>query len=429
MGRPRKMPAQKPGMSEQSVSTPGNFLQAVHSRWGFDRFDYDLAAEIENAKAEHFFQKEQDALAFDWTQIDGNLWLNPEFGDIDTWAKKCALSAPYIEGQISRRRIFFLTPASVGANWFAEWVWGRARVIALNGRLTFDGHDQAYPKDCCLSVFGERPGFEVWKWPGGAKSSVFTAVSGDETGPAIASGAAPNAVFATTPARGPDEAGPARACKGPGGNHRFDTVPDAEGKRHCSDCDRLVSLPQPMRLTPGEADGRVSTADRKGFLIRAHQEKLLSFEELSGDIDDAWITLQYRAPPGWFTSQPTEPPEPEGAIGMLHAALTTRGVLAKLPEIAAWSTFQRDVARLWVEQGGEKPPFFPSACAACDRGDAPDSHTHTGEGTQCRPVKKKKPAAQTAPEPAPSPPLPPEAGHAGSGVVSAAERTVPLFEF
>lgn len=33
---------------------------------------------------------------------------------------------------------------------------------------------------------------------------------------------------------------PSARCKGPHGSHRFDTVEDAAGRRHCSDCDMLV---------------------------------------------------------------------------------------------------------------------------------------------------------------------------------------------
>ena len=61
-------------------------------------------------------------------------------------------------------RIFLLTPASIGANWFAEHVYGKAHVLALQGRLTFVGHKQPYPKDCILSVYGVKPGFSVWDW-------------------------------------------------------------------------------------------------------------------------------------------------------------------------------------------------------------------------------------------------------------------------
>jgi hypothetical protein len=45
-----------------------------------------------------------------------------------------------------------------------EYVWREAHVYALSPRLTFKGEKWPYPKDCMLSVFGEQPGFEVWRW-------------------------------------------------------------------------------------------------------------------------------------------------------------------------------------------------------------------------------------------------------------------------
>lgn len=160
-GAQRTMPAQKPGRSIQTYATPPEFIRAVRRRFVVKEFYYDLAAELETTKGAHFFCEEEDSLKQDWTKFrDKDLWLNPPFGNIAPWAKKCAV---YAYGHGHGGRICFLTPASIGANWFADHVWGVARVYALQGRLSFDGI-APYPKDCMLSVFGAEPGFEVWDW-------------------------------------------------------------------------------------------------------------------------------------------------------------------------------------------------------------------------------------------------------------------------
>ena len=69
-------------------------------------------------------------------------------------------------------RILLLVPASIGANWFAEHVHQRAYVLALQGRLTFDGHTQSFPKDLILAVYGWGPGFGVWSWRDDANAAV-----------------------------------------------------------------------------------------------------------------------------------------------------------------------------------------------------------------------------------------------------------------
>lgn len=154
------MPEQKPHRSEQDVETPREFIEAVIARFG--PIEFDLAADGLNKQATYFFSKDNDALNQDWWEEcpSGNLWLNPPFAKIAPWAKKCAEEAKYRRGFI-----LMLTPASVGANWFARHVEGKAYVLALSPRLTFVGHTRSYPKDLCLSVYGHGfKGFDSWRW-------------------------------------------------------------------------------------------------------------------------------------------------------------------------------------------------------------------------------------------------------------------------
>lgn len=173
----RVVPAQRPGRSKQDYETPSDFIAAVERRFG--PIAVDLAATADNAKAALYFGPKEDSLRTDWTtdasycqgenvwpryRLISSLdcWLNPPFGKIGPWAAKCAGSAPAFRDRGGR--IFLLTPASVGAEWFAEHVHGRALVLALRPRLTFVGETDPYPKDCVLSVFGAQPGFELWRW-------------------------------------------------------------------------------------------------------------------------------------------------------------------------------------------------------------------------------------------------------------------------
>ena len=155
-------PKQKPGKSKQDYATPWSLISAVQVRWG--KLDIDLAATAENAKADRFITPETDSLKVPWgAYADAHklrlAWLNPPFADIAPWAEKALNSATP-----SGLRIIMLTPASVGANWFRDYVHGRADVVALNGRITFEGAPDPYPKDCMLTLFGFEPGFDVWTW-------------------------------------------------------------------------------------------------------------------------------------------------------------------------------------------------------------------------------------------------------------------------
>lgn len=155
-------PTVKRGRSKQDYSTPNDFIVAVEKRFG--RFSWDLAADHWNTKCINYIDKEQDSFTVAWHELiepttgeKGLLWLNPEFSDITPWARKCA------EEAARGARILFLTPASVGSNWFADYVHKKAMVVALNPRLCFDGKNP-YPKDCILSHYNLEHGFDVWKW-------------------------------------------------------------------------------------------------------------------------------------------------------------------------------------------------------------------------------------------------------------------------
>jgi len=154
------MPAQKPGKSRQDYGTPEAFINAVIKRFG--PLACDLAATRENSKAPYLYKPSMDSLKYPWAISfpTGNLWLNPPFENIGVWAEKCALESLKRAGSI-----LFLTPASIGTEWFAQWVEPYAHVIGLRPRLTFEGCKDPYPKDLILSVYsaGLR-GFSTWRW-------------------------------------------------------------------------------------------------------------------------------------------------------------------------------------------------------------------------------------------------------------------------
>jgi len=156
----RTGPSVNRGGSKQDYGTPLDFLRAVHNRFGL--LSWDLACTSENCKAPagFYFDQGEDALAQPWGGLLGNLWLNPEFANIEPWAAKLA-------AECRDRSAFalFLTPASVGANWYARHVHGKAFVLGLSPRLTFEGTSDPYPKDLILSVYGfGLHGFDTWRW-------------------------------------------------------------------------------------------------------------------------------------------------------------------------------------------------------------------------------------------------------------------------
>ncbi len=150
------MPQQKPGRSKQDYSTPREFINAVELRFG--KIGFDLAASESNAIVPAYYDERRDALAQNWAALPALLWLNPPFARIESWAEKCA--AEMRKGA----RILFLTPASVGANWFQDHVVPNAHVLELQPRISFDG-EHPFPKDLILGCFLHGlTGRSVWRW-------------------------------------------------------------------------------------------------------------------------------------------------------------------------------------------------------------------------------------------------------------------------
>lgn len=157
------MPRQKPGKSKQDYGTPKEFLDAVRNRLCIQEFKVDLAATQENRVCPfwHGLDNGIDSLAdgVRWN-YNGWAWLNPPFSNITPWAAKAAKEAQ------RGAHIAMLIPASVGANWWRDWVEAYAYQSFLNGRITFVGETTPYPKDCALLLYTpwQFMGHEIWNW-------------------------------------------------------------------------------------------------------------------------------------------------------------------------------------------------------------------------------------------------------------------------
>jgi phage N-6-adenine-methyltransferase len=155
----RKAPRQGVDLNGGTYSTPRTFIQAVEREFG--ALVFDLAANDENHVAAMYYTLAEDSLSQAWSWITGGFcWLNPPYDDIGKWAKKA-----YSESLLGTK-VLMLVPASVGTNWFRDFVYGKAEVRFLNGRLTFAGHKAPYPKDLMLVVYenGREPRQIIWPW-------------------------------------------------------------------------------------------------------------------------------------------------------------------------------------------------------------------------------------------------------------------------
>ncbi len=96
-------------------------------------FELDAAATEENALCACFIDKEEDALSDKnpWHTFN-SIFINPPYGrGVKKWCEKA-----WKESQ-KGCTVVMLLPARTDTRWFHDWVYGRAEVRFLRGRLKF----------------------------------------------------------------------------------------------------------------------------------------------------------------------------------------------------------------------------------------------------------------------------------------------------
>ena len=115
-------------------------------------FDLDVCAIPENAKCKKFYTPEQDGLSQPW---DGTCWCNPPYGrDIGQWVRR-ALFASVIGSTV-----VMLLPARTDTKWFHDYIYKRAEIRFVKGRLKFGNSKNSAPFPSMIVVFRGLKGSE-----------------------------------------------------------------------------------------------------------------------------------------------------------------------------------------------------------------------------------------------------------------------------
>jgi site-specific DNA-methyltransferase (adenine-specific) len=106
-------------------------------------FTIDVAASHDNAKVARYWTKIDDGLAQPW---DGEIvWCNPPYGrEITDWVKKA---------YTSRATTVLLIPSRTDVRWFHDYVYGKAEIRFIKGRLKFGGAKDSAPFPNMIVVF------------------------------------------------------------------------------------------------------------------------------------------------------------------------------------------------------------------------------------------------------------------------------------
>ena len=109
--------------------TPQNFFDALDKEFNFV---LDAAATPETAKCSSFFTPEDDGLSQSW-DVGGAVFCNPPYGrEIGKWVKKACE-----ESRKGSHPIVMLIPARTDTSYFHEYIYGKAEIRFVRGRLRF----------------------------------------------------------------------------------------------------------------------------------------------------------------------------------------------------------------------------------------------------------------------------------------------------
>ena len=124
-------------------ATPQDFFDELNEEF---EFTLDPCATPDNAKCAKFFTKEQDGLKQDWT--GERVFCNPPYGRaIGAWVKKCHDEAQ--KGTL----VVMLIPARTDTSYFHDYIYHKAEIRFIRGRLKFGGASQGAPFPSMVVIY------------------------------------------------------------------------------------------------------------------------------------------------------------------------------------------------------------------------------------------------------------------------------------
>lgn len=98
-------------------------------------FKLDAASNGTNAKCPMFYTEQDDGLSKSWN-VGGNVFCNPPYGrNVYDWVKKA-----YEESLVCKHQIVLLIPARTDTKYFHEFIYHKAEIRFLKGRLHFESN-------------------------------------------------------------------------------------------------------------------------------------------------------------------------------------------------------------------------------------------------------------------------------------------------
>ena len=125
-------------------ATPQDFFDNLNEEF---HFTLDPCANEKNHKCDLFYTKEQDGLTKDW---GGHVvFCNPPYGkEIADWVRYS-----YEQSQKPNTTVVMLIPARTDTRYFHDYIYGKAEIRFIKGRLKFGDATTAAPFPSMVVVY------------------------------------------------------------------------------------------------------------------------------------------------------------------------------------------------------------------------------------------------------------------------------------
>lgn len=129
---------------ETEWETPQDFFDALDAEF---HFTLDPCASVTNHKCDKYFTKDENGLLQDWS--GETVFCNPPYGkDIRHWVEKC-----YLESVKNKITVVMLIPARTDTRWFHDFVYHKAEIRFVKGRLKFGGTKNSAPFPSMVVIY------------------------------------------------------------------------------------------------------------------------------------------------------------------------------------------------------------------------------------------------------------------------------------
>ena len=109
-------------------------------------FNLDPCATSENHKCETFYTLQDNGLERSWGGY--RVFCNPPYSKMTKWVEKC-----YREGCKDNTTVVLLIPSRTDTRYFHDFIYQRAEIRFIKGRLRFNGHTDPAPFPSMVVIF------------------------------------------------------------------------------------------------------------------------------------------------------------------------------------------------------------------------------------------------------------------------------------